>query len=165
MNKKTRESLLKALSYCSLRELPEEDKGEDIWIKALALVTKYDGNDYFVNLEKDPITLTNRVKVDFGPSSAIVKYKAIYPYLYLSAEYMPKGNMKKDEKVAYLSKFFPNMDFTGKTVKELDNLIIGTAIKLQLTQTAIDKYYDEDECDQRGFEEEVRGDEGEVEGE
>lgn len=160
MNSKTRESLIKALSHYSLRELPEEDNGEDVWIKALALVTKYDGNDYFVGLEKDPITLTNRVKADFGPSSTIVKYKAIYPYLYLSAEYMPKSDMKKDEKIDYLKRQFPLLSFEKKTVKELDALIIGSAIKLQLAQATMDKYYNDIDDEQGGFEEEVRGDEG-----
>lgn len=161
MNKKTRESLIKALSYYSLRELPEEDNGEDIWIKALALVTKYDGNDYFVGLEKDPITLTNRVKADFGPSSAIVKYKSIHPYLYLSAEYMPKGDMKKDEKIEYLKRQFPLLSFEKKTVKELDALIIGSAIKLQLVQVTMDKYYNDIEDGQEYFEGEAGGCEGE----
>lgn len=158
MNKKTRESLIKALSYYSLRDLPEEDKGEDVWIKALALVTKYDGNDYFIGLEKDPTTLSNKIKNDFGPSSAIVRYKAIYPYLYLSAEYMPKSGMKKDEKVAYLSRFYPYMNFDGKTVKELDNLIIGTAIKLQLEQVKNDNYHIEVDNGEYGVEEETGGD-------
>lgn len=166
-NKKTRESLLKALSYYSLRELPPEDTGEDVWIKALALATKYDGNDYFVGIEKDPLTLANRVKKDFGPTSAIVRIKSIYPYLYLSAEYMPRSGMNKDAKVEYLTKFGIKEDLTKKTVKELDNLIIGTAIKLQLMQNNFSDNYISDitEDEQDGIEEEIGGNEGETQDE
>lgn len=135
ISSKTRASLIKALSYCSLRELPEPDNGEDVWIKALALVMKSDGSDYFVNVVKDAETLENIIKCDFGPTGAIVKYKEFYPYLYLSPEYTPKlADKSKDAKVEYLSKIFPHKNWSKCTVKELQNAIIGSAITMQLNQ-------------------------------
>lgn len=133
MRTKTRESLIKALSYCSLRELPKLDSGEDVWIKALALVTKTDGNRCYVAIEKDPKTLKNRVKKDFGGTGAIVKYDEVYPYLYLSQEYMPKFHDKtKEARVKYLASIKPNVSWSQYSLKDLNDAILGIAIESQL---------------------------------
>lgn len=159
MNSKTRTSLIKALSHCSLRELPPEDNNEDVWIKALALVTKTDGCDYFVDLEKDPLTLRNNVKKDFGAVGAIYRYKAIYPYLYLSQEYMPKFQDKsKEPRVNYLKKMMPDRDCSRLTLKELNDAVIGTAIALQLRHVNSYINYTETDYDgERSIETEVGG--------
>lgn len=165
MNKKTRESLLRALSYCSLRELPEVDKGEDFWIKALALVAKSDGNDYFVNVEKDIKTLSNRVTKDFGATGVIVKYKEIYPYLYLSSDYMPTfPDRTKAARVEYLKKMYPFEKFDGLSLKELNDKVLSTAITLQLNSIKSNNFYSDIEYDRQEYTEaEAGGDEGEVE--
>ena len=167
MKSKTRASLINALSYCSLRELPDADSGEDVWIKALALVTKTNGCDYFVALEKDAKTLVNRVKKDFGDTGAIVEYKEIYPYLYLSSEYMPKFHDKtKDARVKYLLGIKPNVNWSKYSLKELNDEIIGLAIQAQLNYIKSNFNYTIIEDDGQGyFEAEAGGDEGEVEGE
>jgi hypothetical protein len=163
IKRNTRASLIKALSYCSLRELPEPDNGEDVWIKALALVTKSDGSDYFVNIVKDADTLENKVKKDFGPTGAITKYKEFYPYLYLSPEYMPKlSDKSKDAKIEYLSRVYPNRDWSKFTVKELQNAIIGSAITMQLNQINYNINYNfVDDNGEGEFEEETGGNKGE----
>lgn len=152
MKSKTRASLIKALSYCSLRELPELDNGEDVWIKALALVTKTSGCDYFVAIEKDPKTLANRVKKDFGDTGAIAEYKEIYPYLYLSSEYMPKFHDKtKDARVKYLSDVNPNINWAKYTIKELNDAILGMAIQAQLNHIKSNFNYTSTEDDTQGY--------------
>lgn len=167
MKSNTRVSLINALSYCSLRELPEADNGEDVWIKALALVTKTNGCDYFVAIEKDPKTLANRVKKDFGDTGAIVEYKAIYPYLYLSSEYMPKLLDKtKEARVKYLTEMYPEGNWAKYSLKELNDIVLGTAIKAQLDHIKSNFYYTSIEDGRQEYiETETGGDEGEVEGE
>lgn len=157
--------MIKALSYYSLRELPPEDSGEDVWIKAIALATKYDGNDYFIGIEKDPLTLKPRVKKDFGPTSAIVSVKAVFPYLYLSAEFMPKGASNKDAKIGYLAKYYDEAELHKHSVKELDKMIIGVAIRQQLLHEGQARYYEQinAENEQDRTEEEVGGCEVEAE--
>lgn len=165
MRSKTRASLIKALSYCSLRELPELDSGENVWIKALALVTKTNGCDYFVDIEKDHKTLVNRVKKDFGDIGAIVEYKEFYPYLYLSSEYMPKFHDKtKDARVEYLTKVNPGVNWAKYPLKELNDAILGLAIKSQLDHIKSNFNYTNIEDDGQGnIASEDRGDESEVE--
>lgn len=161
MRSKTRESLIKALSYCSLRELPEMDSGEDIWIKALAIVEKSTGEECLVSLSKDPYTLKNKVSRDFGSTGAIVKYISIHPYLYLSDNFMPKFRDKnKDSRVEYLKRLDRNVDWNKKPLKELNETIIGFAIMMQLNNMESNINYIEDDK-QRDAETEVRGDEGE----
>ena len=167
MKSKTRASLIKALSYCSLRELPEVDSGEDVWIKALALATKTDGRDYFIAIEKDPNTLANRVKKDFGDTGAIVKYKEVYPYLYLSSEYMPRFQDKtKDARIKYLSNAMPSTDWSKCSLKELNDAILGLAIQSQLNHIKSNfNYTTISEDGQEYIEAEAGGDESEAEGE
>ncbi|MEE1082183.1 MAG: hypothetical protein UH850_00355 [Paludibacteraceae bacterium] len=165
MRSKTRASLIKALSYCSLRELPEVDSGEDVWIKALALVTKTDGRDYFIAIEKDPKTIANRVKKDFGDTGAIVVYKSIHPYLYLSSEYMPKFHDKtKETRIKYLTDVNPEIDWSKYSLKELNDAVLGVAIKAQLNHIKSNFNYTSIEDDRQEYiEAEAGGDEGEVE--
>lgn len=163
MGNKTRESLIKALSYCSLRELPALDSGEDVWIKALALVTKTDGSRYYVAIEKDPKTLNNRVKKDFGGTGAIVEYNEVYPYLYLSQEYMPKFHDKtKEARVKYLESIKPNVSWNQYSLKYLNDAILGIAIESQLTSIKFNFNYEFIEDDRQEYTEaEAGGDEGE----
>ena len=163
MKSKTRASLIKALTYCSLRDLPGLDCGEDIWIKALALVTKTDGSTCYVAVEKDPKTLKNRVKKDFGGTGAIVEYNEFYPYLYLSQEYMPKFNDKtKDAMVKYLTSIRPNISWNQYSLRELNDTILGIAIESQLNHIKSDFNYEFiEDGRQECTETEVGGDEGE----
>lgn len=167
MKSSTRASLINALSYCSLRDLPEVDRGEDVWIKALALVTKTDGSRCYVAIEKDPKTLKNRVKKDFGGTGAIVEYNEFYPYLYLSQEYMPKFNDKtKDARVKYLTSIRPNISWSQYSLKDLNDTILGIAIESQLNHIKSNFNYEFIEDDRQEYTEaEAGGNEGEVEDE
>lgn len=133
----TQESLIDALSYGSLRELPKKDKGEDYWIKAIALVNKIDGTSSYVVVEKDE-DLNNKVKCDFGNVCAIKEFVEFYPYSFLKSSFMPKqtkGN-KKDDRAAWLSKMRHGGDFTHLSAKELEREILKTAVKNQLIKEA-----------------------------
>jgi hypothetical protein len=132
MGRRTEESLIDALSYCSLRDLPEPDDKENIWIRALARVAKADGNEYYVYVEKDA-NAENRIKKDFGSMSAIVRVLEYYPFSYLRAEFMPTfKTQKKDERIAYLTRFDKNLDYSSYSLKDLNLEILKGAIAMQM---------------------------------
>lgn len=134
MKNKSEESLLDALQYCSLRTLPEPDDKENVWIRAIAKIAKADGQMYYAYVEKDD-KLQNKIIKDFGPISALVRVVEYYPFSYLKPAFMPKfkGN-KKEERIAYLTRYNKDLDYSNYSVKELDKLIMLGAIKKQMEQ-------------------------------
>lgn len=134
MKNKTNESLIDALSYCSLRELPEVEDKESVWIRAIAKIAKSDGQMYYAYVEKDE-NLENKIIRDFGPISAIVKVVEYYPFSYLKPAFMPKFKGKsKDERLAYLTRYNKTDEYDGLSLKELDKLILKGAIRKQMEQ-------------------------------
>lgn len=134
MKSKSQESLIDALSFCSLRDLPEVEDGENVWIRAIAKVIKSNGQPYYVYVEKDA-NLNNKIVKDFGEIGAIVKVVEYYPFSYLKPAFMPKfkGN-KKEERIAYLTRYDKDLNLDGLSVKELDKMIMLGAIKKQMEQ-------------------------------
>lgn len=134
MKNKSEESLLDALQYCSLRVLPEPEDKENVWIRAIAKIAKADGQMYYAYVEKDD-KLQNKIIKDFGPISALVRVVEYYPFSYLKPAFMPKfkGN-KKEERIAYLTRYNKDLDYSNYSVKELDKLIMLGAIKKQMEQ-------------------------------
>lgn len=128
-----RKSLISALSQYSLRDLPQPDDGQSVWVKALALVNKKDGTQSYVCVKKDPKTYGNVICMDFGTCSVIANFVEFYPFAFLKNGYMPifKGQ-KKDDRVAYLQKYNKDVDYSKYTLKELDKEIISLAIERQL---------------------------------
>lgn len=127
-----RESLINALSWASLRELPSKDDGEHIWIRALALVSKRDGSKGYVALAKGK-NGEDRVIKDFGSISQIVKMEEVYPYSYLSDDYLPIFETKtRQERINWLSMQRPEEDFSELTMKELNKAILYIAMQNQL---------------------------------
>lgn len=134
MKNRTDESLIDALSYCSLRELPEVEDKENVWIRAIAKIVKADGQMYYAYVEKGD-NLENRIIRDFGPISAIVKVVEYYPFSYLKPAFMPKFKGKtKEERITYLSRYNKNINYDGLSVKELDKLVLKGAIRKQMEQ-------------------------------
>lgn len=128
------DSLLDCLKWASLPTLPEEDDKENIWVKAIALVEKADGTECYVALIKDS-NLDNRIVKDFGSVSIVRSIKAIYPYLYLSAAFVPTfKTRKREERINFLTQYKKDWDLSDKSLKELDKLIIAGAIKKQMEQ-------------------------------
>lgn len=127
-----RESLINALSWASLRELPPKDDGENIWIKALALVSKRDGSKAYVALMKGKSGEDRLVK-DFGSVSQVMKIEEVYAYSYLDSSYLPQFDSKKrEEKVKWLSLQRPDVDYESMTAKELNKAILHVAMQNQL---------------------------------
>lgn len=134
MRNRSEESLLDALSYCSLRSLPEPDDKENIWIRAIAKIAKADGQTYYAYVEKDD-KLNNKIIKDFGSISAIVKVVEYYPFSYLKPAFMPKFKTKtKEERINYLTRYNKDLKLEGLSVKELDRLVVLGAIKMQMEQ-------------------------------
>lgn len=132
MGRKTEESLIDALSYCSLRDLPEVEDGENVWIRAIAKIVKSDGVEYYAYVEKDK-NLENRIVKDFGSMSSIVKVLEYYPFSYLRAEFMPEfKTKKKEERIAYLTRFKTTKDYSVMTLKELNDEVLKGAIEMQM---------------------------------
>lgn len=127
-----RESLINALSWASLRELPQKDNGENIWIKALALVSKRDGSKAYVALMKGKNGEDRLIK-DFGTVSQIVKIEEVYAYSYLDSSYLPQFDSKKrEDKIKWLSLQRPDVDYESMTAKELNKAILHVAMQNQL---------------------------------
>lgn len=128
-------SLIDALSFCDLRSLPEEDKKDFIWVRAIGLVEKNNGTQNYVVITKKNHNDYSVTK-DFGSISSIVKVKKIYPYEFLDSTYIPdfKG-AKKEERINWLLKNGVNKDFSSMSSKELDKECINFAIKQQLNKS------------------------------
>lgn len=130
-----RESLVGALAYCSLRDLPEIDSGEEVWIYAVAKVEKSDGSTSYALVEKDD-NGGNRFLKDFGTISPIRRVVSYHPYVFLKPAYLPKFKTeKKDERVEYLEKRFgKEVDYSKCSKKDLDVIILNLAIRNQKTK-------------------------------
>lgn len=127
-----RESLIDALSWASLRELPEKDNGENIWIRALALVSKRDGSKAYVALVKGKDG-EDRIIRDFGSVSMIVKIEEIYAFEYLDSSYIPTfDSKKKEDKIKWLSMQRPEVNYEDMSAKELNKAILHVAMQNQL---------------------------------
>lgn len=131
-SKKEQANLLNCLSWCSVRQLPEEWDKKNVYIKAIAKVIKSDGSISYVAIQKDKNGEDKYIK-DFGNIAMIRQVLSIHPYLYLDAMYMPtfKGN-SKNEKIAYLSAHDRTTDYSQMTAKELDKAILNVAIQKHL---------------------------------
>lgn len=127
-----RESLIDALSWASLRELPEKDNGENIWIRALALVSKRDGSKAYVALVKGK-NGEDRIIRDFGSVSMIVKIEEVYAFEYLDSSYLPTfDSKKKEDKIKWLSMQRPEVNYEEMSSKELNKAILHVAMQNQL---------------------------------
>ena len=132
VNDTCRKSLIDALSWASLRELPPKDDGENIWIKALALVSKRDGSKAYVALAKGKNGEDRMIK-DFGSISQVVKIDEVYAYSYLDSSYLPNfGSNKKEEKIKWITLQRPEMDCESMSAKELNKAVLHIAMQNQL---------------------------------
>lgn len=143
MEKNTKESLIKALSFCSLRDVPQEWDKENVYLRALGFVEKTDGSKSYVLLEKDE-TGEDAIVKDFGTISAIHKIVSIHPFFFLDAKWLPmfKGKGKaggdtKEKKIEWLEKFGFYENISDLSVKQLDRLILNVAIKNALAQNPL----------------------------
>lgn len=126
-------SLIDALAWAGVRELPEIHDGENIYIKALALVAKRDGTTSYVATCKDILGVDKIVK-DFGTTSQIAKILEVRPYMYLDASFVPEfSTKKKEDRIKWLEMAAPDMKNLGAmSFKELNAAIINIAIQKQI---------------------------------
>lgn len=127
-------SLIDVLSYCDLRDLPEEDKKEYVWVRAVALVEKRDGTQNYAVAKANAIGDYSITK-DFGSISTIVNVKQYFPYEFLDATLLPdfKG-AKKEDRINWLVKNGVHKDFSSMSAKALDKECTNFAIKQQLNK-------------------------------
>lgn len=126
------EMLIDALSFASIRELPQEWDGEREWIKALALVTKRNGSKAYVALAKGKKGEDKVVK-DFGAPSMVARFDTIYPYLYVQSASMPqfKTNTKK-ERLDWLYINDPENEYSEEmSMKELKEAVVYVVSKMK----------------------------------
>lgn len=141
-----RESLIEALQYCSVRELPKEDTGEHVYIKAIGLAAKRDGTRGYVSIVKD-IDGNDEIEKDFGTTATIVKIEKVYPVVYLDGSYMPNFGSKrsKEEKINWLKVTRPERDYEKMSARELDKAVLAEAIQLHLRALKDGNYKPEEE--------------------
>lgn len=125
-------SLIDALSYCHLRELPKDaSQYEGIWIRAIAYVTKADATKSYVLMDK-AANGSHRIIKDFGTISNIVNVRSIHPFQFVSEERMPlfkKGD--KQERIDWLINNGISVD--GElTLKQLNNIVVNVVIQQEL---------------------------------
>lgn len=129
------QSLIDSLSYCCLRELPNEWDKENVYLKALALATKVDGTESYVLMQKGIDGMDKMVK-DFGSCAVIREIKSIHPFLYLDQKWMPiwKGKTK-DERISWLVvNGEQEEELKGLSVKQLERRVLNIAMKNALEQ-------------------------------
>ena len=133
-------TLVEALSFCGVRELPEEFKGKEVWIKAIGLVSKVDGSQSYVYLERGELGASN-IKKDFGTLSPIVKIDKIYPYLYLSEDEVPKFSKEnKGEKTSWrVARGYNEEELSTKTPQQINKLVIDECVKAALNKDKMNK--------------------------
>lgn len=126
------ESLINALSYCDLRDLPKEWDKENVWILAVGLISKIDGTFSYAALKKAE-NGDARVVKDFGNICAIRQIEKVYPYKYLDASFMPMFKTRaKDERIAWLERMGEKGNFSGMSAKELEKKVLNVAIQQEL---------------------------------
>jgi hypothetical protein len=132
MYKGTEKSLVDALSWASLRELPPKDKKENVYILALALVSKKDGSKSYVATKKGKDG-KDRVVKDFGSTATIVKIEEVYPYLLLDGNYLPTFEGKKrEDRIKWLTMMDAEGNYEEMTLKELNKEVLLIAMRNQL---------------------------------
>lgn len=99
---KEEKTLSDAMSYVKVTELPAEHKASNmkVWTRAIVKVRKFNNTANYA-IAVNTGSGSPRIVKDFGDVVAIAKVENIYPYEYLSEEYIPNLRNKK-EIIAYL---------------------------------------------------------------
>ena len=123
------QSLISAMSYCGVRDLPKEWDKENVYLRALALVRKNDGTESYALLQKGADGKDAIIK-DFGTVSLISEIISVHPFYFLDSKWMPFFKTRsKDERLTWLSRHNVEGDFSSLTVKELDKVVLNTAMQ------------------------------------
>jgi len=120
-----RKTLVEALGFAQIGELPPEDNGGALWMKAIAIVTKKDGTRAYCILYRTDFE-TYMYKAVFGTCSPVHKVIKIYPYEVVTDLPVPKFAPKdKNSRIVFIKKNRPddNYDFNEMKIEELDSVI------------------------------------------
>ena len=141
-------TLSEALTYARVPELPKKtEKGDNGWIKAIALVRKANNRTGYVIVNNDGIG-NPMVSVDFGPAIVIKEIMEVYPYLMRVKEsrpallddndilvYLVRHGEDQDKVMALLSGTYKN----GR--KKPEERLLADRAKVQIM---VDRYSVED---------------------
>ncbi len=134
MKNQKEETLIQALNYAHLHELPDKWDNKSLWIKAIGLVTRRNGGvQSYVILRREADGRICTIK-DFS-LDAIRSIDEVYPYIYIDSQFLPKfTTQQRDEKHEYIARI------SGKSIEEVKNMsakqqkeiMVGYAMKIQL---------------------------------
>lgn len=126
------EKLLKnCLDFVGLLELPEEldKKNKKLCLESINKVIKTDGSIAYVIVKINPNTMQRYFYKEFGEPCTISKTLAVYPYLFLPDNFIPKLKTK-EEKLKYLAdNTIEDIDLKKLTDEEIKNEILKISIK------------------------------------
>lgn len=126
------EKLLKnCLDFVGLLELPEEldKKNKKLCLESINKVIKTDGSIAYVIVKINPNTMQRYFYKEFGEPCTISKTLAVYPYLFLPDNFIPKLKTK-EEKLKYLAdNTIEDIDLKNLTDEEIKNEILKISIK------------------------------------
>ena len=126
------EKLIKnCLDFVGLLELPEEldKKNKKLCLESINKVIKTDGSIAYVIVKINPNTMQRYFYKEFGEPCTISKTLAVYPYLFLPDNFIPKLKTK-EEKLKYLAdNTIEDIDLKNLTDEEIKNEILKISIK------------------------------------
>lgn len=135
-NKIMTESLSEVLTYTKLRDIPKEDDGINVYIRAIAHVKKADNSENYAVIFKDKDG-KDYAKKDFGHLSPIKQVIKIYPYDFLQARFLDvcKTNTK-EERIQHIKSWnyknnIRGKDYESMSIDELDDILVNIAIVRQ----------------------------------
>lgn len=162
-NKTKNESLTLALSEAALRELPQVYDGENVYVRAIALVRKADGSENYALVRKSKEG-KDIVCQDFGHMSVIRQIVEVYPYEFLQERFMPMFD-KDDDRESRIAYLMSNdtlvkdaSEYEKMSLAELEERLIGVAANAQIRNEKIRQRQEQidKEAAQRRAEEEYR---------
>lgn len=126
-----KDALNEALKFTFTGNLSEEHNGTDIWIEAIALVSKVNGRQGYALVKRDK-NGEPQIKKSFGTPCMITKIEKIYPFYFLDTEFIPTFK-NKAEKIRYIINLsdISQADIDAMTETEIKNILIDICIKQQ----------------------------------
>lgn len=129
-----KKSLIDVLEYTGLSELPSEDFGSKVWIRAICKISKKDGTMSYGVLCKTTID-SYKVKKVFGTTSSIHSISEIRPYEFINMEFVPKFSPRdRANRIAYIVEQtnLSEESLNDMTTDELIGIIMKICVDKQL---------------------------------
>lgn len=124
------DTLVDALAYAHVSDLPKKDNGKRLWIYAIALVSKKDGTMAYCILKRNDLE-SYSYKAVFGTCSPLHNVAEIYPYEFADSLPVPKfAPNDKSNRIEFIQSVRgADFDCSEMSVKELENEIIRIGIE------------------------------------